>query len=571
MSENSQTPLKLGRDRELIELVPEDEWFTVKIIDEAQLKALQNSKAKSQGDIIAVEPAGGDMAKIQVKAGKKSATMKEIRDSEMVGGGCCFHSYTIDRDKTTRYYQTDEMVVQFKAGTNIDDIGSVFHRYKLRLLRRYPGPDQAYLAQITRDSALLEAGNEGRPVEPITIARELAGLEIVDYAEADLVERFGAFYTPKDPLFAEQWHLESEAGPDVVPGAGVFAQKAWDIEQGRRSIVVAVLDDGFDLDHPDFSGKDKIVDAKDFVDGDSNPFPEGERDDYHGTACAGVAIAEQNGEGIVGIAPGCSFMPVRIPFKPNTDQMWNIFDYVSRYADVISCSWGPPPVYSPLSRLINDKLAMMATNGGPRGKGCVIVFAAGNYNTPIVSEDTEYKWVDHHDDTNISTRLKNGFASHPSVMTVSASTSLAKKSLYSNWGPEISVAAPSNNRDPLDRYAYLPGRGIWTTDNEKVGSGVTAGSRYTSHFGGTSSAAPLVAGTAALVLSVNDNLAAKDVRAILEQTADKIVDPDADPMHGHKKGFYGEKTGHSEWFGYGKINAAAAVERASNLKNYRKT
>jgi subtilisin-like proprotein convertase family protein len=153
----------------------------------------------------------------------------------------------------------------------------------------------------------------------------------------------------------------------------------------------------------------------------------------------------------------------------------------------------------------------------------------------------------------------NGFAAHPDVVAVSACTSLNRKALYSNWGRPISVAAPSDNSNPVTG-APLPGRAITTTANEYYGPWFAPGKRYTNSFGGTSSAAPLVAGIAALVKSANPALTALDIKTILQQTADKIEDLTPDALYGQVRGTY--QNGHSEWFGYGKVNAARAVQVA---------
>lgn len=158
---------------------------------------------------------------------------------------------------------------------------------------------------------------------------------------------------------------------------------------------------------------------------------------------------------------------------------------------------------------------------------------------------------------------------HPEVIAVSACTSLNQKAAYSNWGQEISVCAPSNNAPPgiwLQETGYvgtaplitkaLAGKGIFTSD--RVGNQGYSPGDYTSGFGGTSSACPLVAGVAALVLSVNPHLTAAEVKQILEETADKIVDPSTDPQLGTRFGQY-DGDGHSKWFGYGKVNAHKAV------------
>ncbi|MEM9821077.1 MAG: S8 family serine peptidase, partial [Bacteroidota bacterium] len=152
----------------------------------------------------------------------------------------------------------------------------------------------------------------------------------------------------------------------------------------------------------------------------------------------------------------------------------------------------------------------------------------------------------------------------PIAVGCSASTSQNRKAAYSNWGKEISVCAPSDNWHPIDQQAFVPGRGIWTTDNETIGVGFTDNSRYTGNFGGTSSATPLVAGIIGLMRSINPDLSHKQIQQILKNSSDKIEDSNADIVLNHNKGQYNGK-GHSEWFGYGKVNAAEAVAQAQSL------
>lgn len=577
MPDQADPRLHLNRNAVDIPLALETDWFTIKLCDQHDHDELKALRRRAGDDIAEIAPAGGDMTKVRVNSGTRHSIMSAIHDNHLVNGGICHHVFAADKDRTSRYYQTDEMVLRFNDKATTADIQNTLNEYKLRLLRKYPYTKDTYLVQITRDSALrTRPRNPEDPLSapgPIAIASELSTerKDILEYAEADLVERAQAFGQITDSLFDQQWHLRSMEGPDLAQDASISACDAWEQlkEPGDPKVVVAVLDDGFDLDHPDFRRKGKIVHPKDFVDGDARPFAETQYDNYHGTPCAGLAIADMNGEGVVGVAPNCSFMPVRISFKANTDQLWNIFDHASRYARVISCSWGPPPVKSALPKLISDQFDHIAENGGPDGKGCVIVFSAGNYNTPLVSEGKFYRWVDHENSNLMSHEILNGFASHNGVVAVSSCTSLNKKALYSNWGDHISVCAPSNNRHPLDRFAYLPGRGVWTTDNEKVGSGVTAGSRYTGQFGGTSSSAPLVAGVAALVISANRDLSAAEVKELLEDTADRIVDETVDPMLNHNFGKYEKRENgklHSKWFGHGRVNASQAVKAAKAYK-----
>lgn len=359
-------------------------------------------------------------------------------------------------------------------------------------------------------------------------------------------------------LFKKQWYLKSPAGSKMTIPADVNATEAWKITKGKPEIVVAIIDGGFDLSHPAFSMPGKIVYPANYAIKRKSAFAINDHCTNHGTMCAGIAVAESKTNGISGIANNCSFMPVCIPPDANNDLMIKIFEETAVHAHVICCSWSPPPVYAPLSESLYRTLNSIAANGGPRKKGVVICFSASNYNAPVNDAgNKQFFWFDKQTGSFKITRgpILNGYAAHPSVITVSASTSLNKKAVYSNWGKEISVCAPSNNFHPLVQESKVKGhRDVWTTDNNKG---------YTGTFGGTSAATALVAGIAALVLSVNPNLAGTAVKQILQDTADKIKDPEPDMILGECGGTY--INGHSRWFGYGKINAASAVIKAKKM------
>lgn len=465
----------------------------------------------------------------------------------------CHHAYAPEGDSATRYYITDKVAVQFHPGTSATKIEDILEKCGLKFVKGY-SKDQTFLLEVTETSQK----------NPVKICLDLQGMPEVLSAEPNLVNRFQHFYTPADDLFPNQWHLKNDGGIEMVAGADVNAPVAWDITRGRRDIVVAVIDDGFDVTHPDLSGPGKVVFPKDFIDGDMAPSPESIAGDYHGTPCAGVAVGEENGEGIVGVAPGCALMPIRFDLAADDHTLFEIFEYAGRRAHILSCSWGPVPVFAPLSFLVYNQLTELSKTGGPDGKGCMIFFAAGNYNAPLQDMENEsFKWR-HARRGLVETTgpILNGHAAHPDVITVSASTSQNRKAAYSNWGKEVEICAPSNNWHPTEPMRKLPGRGIWTTDNESSGLGFTPGSRYTGGFGGTSSATPLAAGVAALIWSANPKLTAREVREVLRATADKITDALPDPALGQLRGSYDEQ-GHSEWFGFGKVNAARAVQAAA--------
>ena len=484
--------------------------------------------------------------------------MQTARESDQVAFAS--HVYQLENHPETRLYLTDQLTIQFESGVSEQQIKAIALVYGLNLLQPVIGIPNTYVFQVTQQSQ----------ENPIKIANRLMKHSEVLLAEPNIVVPQEKYYRPKDSLYPTQWYLYNTGGKQqLVAGAHIDIERAWDITRGVRSIVVAVTDDGFDLSHPDFQGQGKIVAPRDLQDKDSLPLPTAEHEN-HGTACAGVAIAEENGSGIVGVAPGCGFMPIRTTGYLDDNSIEQIFDWaINKGAAVISSSWGAASMYFPLSLRQRAALTRAATTGR-NGKGCVIVFAAGNANRPLNGTVNERGWSDNF--LRGTTQWLSGFTVHPDVITVSACTSLNKKSAYSNWGTNISVCAPSNNAPPgmwIEQKGYvytapqiqssLPGLGILTTDRVSVAG--YNNSNFSADFGGTSSAAPVVAGVAALILSVNPNLTAQEVKRILQETADKIVDRDADPQLGLQLGTY-DVNGYSQWFGYGKVNAFKAVQAA---------
>ncbi len=395
----------------------------------------------------------------------------------------------------------------------------------------------------------------------------------MEYAEPNLVRRLTRFFIPPDSLFANQWHLHSPtARPQLVAGSGIFAPEAWDISRGVRDVVVAVADDGFDLTHPDFQGPGKVVAQLNAnvstvagtarIAWDSNVAPR--PGDYHGTPCLGVAVAEGNGSGVVGAAPGCALVAVRFPLEMSDAHFIVMFQKVSTLADVVSCSWGVGPANAPMSTAFRDAIALLARTGGRRGKGLVFCVAAGNNNCPVqdLANTRTYRFRTRTGIASYSGPIDRWIAAHADVITVSASTSLKTRSAYSSWGRQISVCAPSDNWDDLDQTTP-PGLGVFTTDNEGfgLGSDFTPSSRFTGAFGGTSSATPTVAGVCGLVISTDRSISGPEVKRIIQQTADKDLSLETHTPVNEPGTFSAE--GFSLWFGHGKVNAFRAVNAAA--------
>ncbi len=449
------------------------------------------------------------------------STLDRIRaDHDVSVGTHVFHREKGD----ALYVPTGDVFVKFKPGVAPAVKQKLLQKHSL-MIKEARG-DDAFIVSVTTASS-----------NPVKVAAALQKEEPVEVSEPDLATKAALKqFNTLDSLLDEQWHLRNTGfhrgtKTGFVKGADARVVEAWSSGKstGLETVILAVIDDGFDLDHPDFKRPGKWVHPYDFT--RNSPDPKPAHGDWHGTACAGVATASIGGGRVIGSAPGCTLMPVRWGPDLSDDQIERWFGHVrTKGAWVVSCSWGALDPNFPLSTRAYDAISKCAREGRG-GRGCVIVFAAGNSNHDI--NDPQNGTVD-------------GFAIHPDVIAVAASTSMDERSHYSNFGAAISVCAPSSGAG---------GWGIVTSDvTDQTGTlmGYAAGD-YCDDFGGTSSACPLVAGIAALVLSVAPHLSAADVKRLLQRTARRIGKPSD----------YGPN-GHSPIFGFGCVNAATALKAALN-------
>jgi subtilisin family serine protease len=521
--------------------------------------------AENEGEArVAAERAGLELRAAETAApglvqaeivGDRDAAMARLRSQQNI----VHHVYRDQSSPDNEVLITDTFFVKFKPDTPDSRISEYLAAEHLEVVQEMG--NRTYLVRVTNET--------GR--NPIRAANAAASRGDVEYAEPNLIRRLTRFFIPNDTLFSNQWHLHAPtAGADLVAGAGIFAPEAWDITRGRREIVVAVADDAFDLTHSDFQGEGKVVARLNATiqSGPGNPIQwtddvSPRPGDYHGTPCLGVAVAEGNGTGVVGVAPGCSLVAVRFPLEMSDAHFITMFRKISTLADVVSCSWGVGPANAPMSTALRTEMATLARTGGRRGKGLIFCIAAGNNNCPVqdLTNTRTYRFRTQFGIGSYSGPVDRWVAAHPDAITVSACTSLKTRSAYSSWGRQISVCAPTDNWDDLGQISP-PGRGITTTDNEGFGQGsdFTPGSRFTGEFGGTSSATPTVAGLCGLVLSANSSLTALEVRALIQRTADKDLSLVTHTPVNEAGDFI---NGFSLWFGHGKINAARAVTEAS--------
>jgi len=517
----SKLKLKRGDGEISLDKIPD--YFAIRLkqgraSDAKTLRSHCGKTAANCEHVDASETANMDIFSVADES-ELEPTMKQLRSAP--GSDVVTHMYRLDDDQQAAVIPTGLMTIQFEADFSKEEREALLARYGLEIIEDIDFLPHAYSVKLTADS----------PMNPVKMAAELQQTSGVLAAEPDLSFRVALQHVPNDSLYQSQWHLNNRGNlVGLKAGADVSAERAWEFTRGSRDIRICVIDDGFDLGHPDLSAAGKIVAPRDFKQNDFDPLP-AQASDNHGTACAGVALAEENDGGVVGLAPKCAFMPVKMHGWLSDQAIVDMFQYViDEGADVVSCSWSASSWNFPLSIKMKGIIHKAATQGR-NGKGCVILFAAGNENRPL-------KGV--HDNRT----SHQGFALHPDVIAVAASNSLDLRSSYSNFGPEISVCAPSSGS---------PGRGVVTTDRRSTAG--YSSSDYTHSFGGTSSATPLVAGLAGLILSLDASLTAAQVREIIMQTADEI-----DEANGNYQ------DGHSPLYGAGRINAEKALAMVAGDK-----
>jgi subtilisin family serine protease len=386
-----------------------------------------------------------------------------------------------------------------------------------------------------------------------------------EWATPDFVIQ-GSFFDviPNDLYFPNQYYLHN-TGQEPIPGEGagvpdadIDAPEAWDISLGSANIVVAVIDEGVQshsdlptsriLPGYDYAGYNQSI-TNDPINHpisppDDDPTPDG--NEAHGMAVAGIIAASHNSIGIVGIAPNCKILPVKMmDFRgafPEVSRVANAVDFAwQNGADVINGSWGywtanpNNPLYTAIRNAINDAMSQ-----GRNDLGTVCVFAAGNF------QDRNNSYV--------------AFpANVPGVLAVGAIDKSNNIQSYSPQDTDLDIVAPSGatiNEIILDRILRgnvwsieIPGIIGWNPGNYNTelppkeawinysatpspkGDNYPPGS-YTARFGGTSAAAPQVSGVAALVLSQNPNLTQSEVVSRIKNSAVDLCLPPEDQGSG---------------------------------------
>ncbi|HEY3083114.1 MAG TPA: S8 family serine peptidase [Chloroflexota bacterium] len=311
---------------------------------------------------------------------------------------------------------------------------------------------------------------------------------------------------PDDPLVDAQWALDRIGMPS-----------AWDVTAGDESIAIAILDSGADLEHPDLAPK--LLPGANTLGADPDsgsdcPPTSDARDDFgrgHGTHVAGIAAAATgNGIGVAGVAWRPRVIPVKVldcnGQGTDTQVIAGIDWAVAAGARVINLSVGGPGQSDVLDAAVERAYRA----------GVIVIAAAGNAGTDVPYYP----------------------AASPFALAVGATDAEDRLAWFSNRGDYIAVVAP--------------GVSILSTYPRELSDwNLQPGYQYKS---GTSMASPQVAGLAALILSQHPTYGPGRVGGIIRATAEKIY---SCPL-GVTNCPY-DLDGRNQWYGSGRINAAAAV------------
>jgi hypothetical protein len=309
---------------------------------------------------------------------------------------------------------------------------------------------------------------------------------------------------PNDTFFPNQWGLQRISAP-----------RAWPITEGDPNIVIAVLDQGVELNHPDlnlwpisYSTITHLFDGS----------PVGN----HGTACAGIISSRiENATGAAGLAGKCRVMAIATNFA-DTEVAEGLYFAADNGARVVSMSFGVYP-----SWMIWDFTIIEAALQYCQQKNVLLVAATGNENQNV----SRFPATD-------PRTLGVGGSNRSDVRKRVGDTSI-EPFWGACFGPDVDVVAPCLEIPTTDR---LGPAGYTPTD-------------YDLFFDGTSAATPHVAALAGLILSLNPNLTNLEVRQIISETTDKINQPAYVylPTGGKPFGTWNNDVG------YGRINAERAL------------
>ncbi len=385
-------------------------------------------------------------------------------------------------------YAQDQILVKFNPSLSTQDIRATVTAYKTKRMKRIPNVN-VYQLELPKDVTVEEM---------IYVMSQNPDIE---YVEPNYIAHITV--TPDDTFFEFQYALFNSGQEIGIPGsphgrdrADIKATSAWDETKGDEGIVIAVIDTGIDLEHPDI--RDEISSTgRDFVNDDFDATD----DNGHGTHVAGIAAAStDNGEGIAGVAWNCRVLPIKSMDEEGSGYYSWIIEgiewAVDNGADVINLSLGGDVPSQGLEDAVRYAFQ----------EGVVVVAAAGNDSDSVLYPGAYDAYC----------------------LAVAATDYDDLRPDWSNFGPEVDVAAPG------ERILSLVPTWFWEPG------------AFPYAFGsGTSAATPHAAGLAALIKSIKPWLTVSEIMNVIRYSADDVNSVDY--------------PGNDEYIGYGRINMEKAL------------
>eukprot|EP00127_Corallochytrium_limacisporum_P000225 Clim_evm42s7 gene=Clim_evmTU42s7 len=330
----------------------------------------------------------------------------------------------------------------------------------------------------------------------------------------------------RDPLYSFQWYLFNREG-SVHMNAG----EVWDMGYTGNGTVVSVIDDGIEYTHPDLKKNYIASIGYDFNSNDEDPYPREEDPiNKHGTRCAGEIAGEADNEVCgVGLAYEASVGGIRLIDGDISDDMEaGAFNMHLDKVHIYTASWGPNDdgrtVEGPGPKA--SKALITGTEKGRDGLGAIYFFASGNGGSVMDNCNADGYTNSMY---TISVGSVNDQGGHPWYMERCAATL---------------ICSPSSGSKE--------NKFVITTDLH---------GRCTKRFTGTSASSPLGAAVGALILEANPKIGWRDMQYILLRTAVR-TDRDNEDWQTNGAGYK-----YAHWFGFGLMNASAAVQLAKRWQN----
>lgn len=432
-------------------------------------------------------------------------------------------------------YAKDRIILKYKFSIDKNAKKSIN-----KILLKYQFKESKSLSNFNKkDTNEIMLFTFKKSINTMKLIDELKKTSLFEYVEPDYIghgsgkKGKNSIQTiPNETLFSRQWGHLNDGSFSLslsTTDADVDLDLAWDITTGNSNITLAVLDSGIRMSHPEFSGRLWVnssetsngtdsdsngyaddINGWDFVNNDNDP-----TDDHgHGTNVAGISVATGNNSiGYAGVDWKCKLMPIKILDSNNSgfysDWIGGINYAVNNGAKVINMSVGG----SGFSQGMKDAVDNAHANG------VVITVSMMNFNN-----NTSYYPAAYQNTIAVGSTDPDDSRTNPFFWSSTSG---------SNYGSHIDVVAPGN-------YIY----GLSSTSN----------TNYNSYWGGTSQAAPLVAGICSLILDKSPNLTVEQIRTVLRTTAEDQVGDAAE-----------DTSGWDQYYGAGRVNAFNALQNVLSV------